>query len=119
MNISDTDITLCQSPVELHCDWTVRVCYLQSTRSCSVSSGIYAAELLPNTFHKPGFSFFLREHFLQASLDSAARSLPFGTSLFEEINAVNISKYPWKVLSITNIGVRGLNIYSFMGVLTS
>lgn len=94
MKISDTGITFCQSSVELHCGWTVRACYLQSTQSCSVSTGIYTAELLPSTFYKPGFSFLLCKHFLQASLDSAASSLPFGTLLFEQRSVLNISKYP-------------------------
>lgn len=94
MKISDTGITLCQSSVELHRGWTVRECYLQSTQSCSVSTGIYTAELLPSMFHKPGFSFSLCEHLLQATLDSAASSLPFGTLLFEQRNSLNISKYP-------------------------
>lgn len=88
MKISDTGITLCQSSVELHCGWTVRACYLQSTQNCSVSTGIWAAELLPSMFHKPGFSFLLWEHFLQSSLDSAASPMPFGTSYFEQTNAM-------------------------------
>jgi len=54
MKISDTGITLCQSSVELRCGWTARACYLQSTQNCSVSTGIWAAELLPSTFRKPG-----------------------------------------------------------------
>jgi len=72
MKISDTGITPCQSSVGSRCGWTVRTCYLRPAQSCSVSTGIWAAESLPSVFHKLGFSVSLRERFLQSSLGSAA-----------------------------------------------
>lgn len=72
MKVSDTGITPCQSSVGSCCGWTVRTCYLQPAQSCSVSTGIWAAESLPSVFHKLGFSISIREHFLQSSLYTAA-----------------------------------------------